>query len=447
VLALPYAFRAAGVFPALCVCFCVWLASTHSFMLLARCAEALQRYSYKEVALCTYGPFAANFSEGAILLYTLGNLIGRQIILGDLLPPLLQVIVGEDAFYAQRSWVMAFVTWALLIPVSLSPYIDSLKWSSLFGLLCMCYVVVLFIVYFTSGYFVEGSLRPAQARPFHGSMLSLMAFPLLVVSFTAHYNTMDMYWELKDRSIGRMQTVVHTSTGICLGVYMVVGLCGYLLFMDETQPNILVNFWTDRNIEPNVFITLAFIAICLAVSFSFPLVCHGARNSVKKLFFSNPYLPVHNTVGGSEDPDSERCFSTAQFQHVSVTVAVILLSFFVGLAVPDIGVVFAFMGSTVGVCFVYILPALFYLKVHQMVNEKSALDHKSRHKYLKTSKLTFACASTRIKQNSDYTCRNISFFHCKFLKFLNASLRFSSLVVSYKCSRTYCLWTRHRDAW
>jgi len=289
VLALPYAFRAAGLVPAVLICVSVWMASTYSFMLLARCAEALNRFSYKEVAVETYGPFAANFSEGAILLYTLGNLIGRQIILGDLLPPFVQFFFGEEAVFAQRGSVMGFVTCVVLIPVSMSPYIDSLKWSSLFGLLCMCYVVVLFVIHFMVGSFVTHTIDPNDARLAHGSFLAMMAFPLLVVSFTAHYNTMDMYWELKDRSIRKMQTVIKTSTGICLFAYILIGVAGYMLFMDGTKPNILVNFWMDRSKPPTLWTGLAFGAISLAVSFSFPLVCHGARNSVVKLFLHNPY--------------------------------------------------------------------------------------------------------------------------------------------------------------
>ncbi|GAB5361589.1 hypothetical protein AAMO2058_000725700 [Amorphochlora amoebiformis] len=351
VLALPYAFRAAGVLPAICICISVWIASSYSFVLLARCAEELQEFSYKDVATRTYGPDAAQFSEAAILIYTIGNLIGRQIILGDLLPPLVQVLMGIDSIFAQRWVVLSVVTGVILIPVSLSPYIDSLKWSSVFGLVCMCYVVLLFVGLFSRG-FQLGMVNPMEARAAHSSFLSLMAFPLLVVSFTAHYNTMDMYWELKSRSIDKMRFVVSISTGICLAVYLLVGLTGYFLFMDKTEPNILVNLWVDREHPPHILISTAFAAISLAVSFSFPLVCHGARNSIKKLFF------FHR---GGEIYDDGR--DTEHTEHVCITLAVVMTSLIIGLYIPDIGVIFAFMGSTVGVTFVYILPGLFYLKI------------------------------------------------------------------------------------
>jgi len=220
----------------------------------------------------------------------------------------------------------------------------------LFRVRACSYVVVMFIAYFCRG-MATSTIAMEETRLANPSLLGLMAFPLLVVSFTAHYNTMDMYWELKRRSIPRMQTVVRSSTGICLAVYVIVGTTGYLLFMDDTQPNILVNFWVDRSQPPNMFVATAFAAISLAVSFSFPLVCHGARNSVKKLFFASRFQKIED--GGVAE----------NIGHIAITVAIVLLSLFVGLCVPDIGVVFAFMGSTVGVCFVYILPALFFIKV------------------------------------------------------------------------------------
>mmetsp|Transcript_4755 Transcript_4755/g.7061 ORF Transcript_4755/g.7061 Transcript_4755/m.7061 type:complete len:448 (+) Transcript_4755:155-1498(+) len=352
VLALPYAFRAAGVLPALGVCLSVWLASSYSFILLARCAEKLEKYSYKNVALETLGDGAAIFSESVIMLYTIGNLIGRQIILGDLLPPIFQAIVGTESFYAQRSMVLWIVNLTILIPVSLSPYIDSLKWSSLFGLMCMCYVVCLFVVTFT-GNMAIGNIEFQSCKSINPSLLSLMAFPLLVVSFTAHYNTFDMYWELKDRSIERMKYVVSTSTGICLAVYIIVGLSGYLLFMEKTQPNILVNLWTDRNDFPGIFTATAFLAISVAVSLSYPLVCHGARGSVKKLLFTRVDMEAADGIN-----------------HVLITISIIILSLLVGLYIPDIGIIFAFMGSTVGVCFVYVLPGLFYIETCKIVSRR-----------------------------------------------------------------------------
>eukprot|EP00467_Chlorarachnion_reptans_P008664 CAMPEP_0114499168 /NCGR_PEP_ID=MMETSP0109-20121206/7271_1 /TAXON_ID=29199 /ORGANISM="Chlorarachnion reptans, Strain CCCM449" /LENGTH=445 /DNA_ID=CAMNT_0001676713 /DNA_START=200 /DNA_END=1537 /DNA_ORIENTATION=+ len=383
VLALPFAFCAAGVIPALLICCAVWMASSYSFMLLARCAEATQRFSYKGVALETYGPFAATFSEGAILIYTMGNLIGRQIILGDLLPPLMRVLLGEGSLYAQRGFVLASTTCFLLLPVSLSPYIDSLKWSSLFGLCCMCYVVCLFIARFTGGLFSSGTVNVDDVRMAHSSFLSLMAFPLLVVSFTAHYNIMSMYWELKERSIEKMQFVVSSSTGICLAVYIVVGVSGYMLFMDDTQPNILVNFWTDKRRAPDGFVSLAFIAISLAVSLSFPLVCHGARNSLKKLCCSNPYMNSEDIESGVVLRYLLPCVGDADengwLNNFLVTSLIIFISFVVGLYIPDIGVIFAFMGSTVGVCFVYILPGLFYIKVHQMEEDRRAKGNEIKH--------------------------------------------------------------------
>jgi len=367
VLALPYAFRAAGVIPATLICVAVWIASSYSFMLLATCAEHLNEFSYKGVAKRTYGDFAAQFSESAIMIYTIGNLIGRQIILGDLLPPLVALIVGESHALASRWFVMTVVTCVVLIPLSISPYIDSLKWSSLFGLMCMCYVVVLFVVYFLADTY-NGNLRTQEIKYMNDSILGLMAFPLLVVSFTAHYNTMDMYWELKDRTLPKMSSVIRSSTVICLITYVIVGMSGYLIFTDSTYSNILVNLWSDRGVRPNMFVLLAFAAISVAVSFSFPLVCHGARNSVLKLFFGNPTQHEQNV-------------------DVIVTFAIVFLSLLIGLYVPDIGVVFAFMGSTVGVLFVYILPALFYIKILDSKNQKQEDLEGKLGKEDKTSKI------------------------------------------------------------
>lgn len=152
-----------------------------------------------------------------------------------------------------RSFVMASTTCFLLLPVSLSPYIDSLKWSSLFGLCCMWYLCLCQIrVIFTeiqilqlrcvsircslcdrnaifrdsecirskngkSSFLLIGWLLICEhlvQLQFHcangipsarGVVYGQIFFKRCTTStFTvqAHYNTMSMYWELKERSIG-----------------------------------------------------------------------------------------------------------------------------------------------------------------------------------------------------------------------------------------------------
>lgn len=113
ILALPYAFRCAGLGVGTIILLVVWAASSHSFVLLSQCAEMSQSYSFLAIAKRTYGRAASVTSEGAIFLYTIGNLIVRIIIIGNCCQPVLERYGGESRYTSVAS-ITLIVTVSLL---------------------------------------------------------------------------------------------------------------------------------------------------------------------------------------------------------------------------------------------------------------------------------------------------------------------------------------------
>lgn len=346
VLSIPYAFRAAGWLTAIFIILLVWSASSYAFVVLARCSEATDCFTYKGIALVASGKVAALIAEVMILGYCFGNLIGRVIILGEVLPFIVEALDSsckddDAAIYCERSFLISVVTAAVLLPLSLLPRMDMLKFSSLFSVLCI--VLVIFVV--VDEFALRSRLHsPGQVIAVHSSFVLFMAFPILVVSFTAHYNLPRMYEDLKERTVGNMSKVVSISTTVCLVAYGVMGQCGYMAFRDATPSNILsADYITDEVYDKKPLAMIAYCALACSISLSFPLVCFAVRGSIETLFFPG------------------RPFSWAR--HVVVTVCIAGIALLVGNFVDDLAIVFALMGSTVGVGFVYILPGMFYAKL------------------------------------------------------------------------------------
>lgn len=399
VLTIPYAFRAAGYVSGIIVIFLVWFASSYSFNILARCTQATGETSYKGIAMVAYGRVAGTVAEALIMGYTIGNLIGRIIILGDFLPALAQVVApdsacgaaptssptmapttaptnaslnfldvafasntttalpagSEDAIYCQKWFLLVMVTSCILFPLSLLPRIEMLKFSSVFAVLCILYVLIVVV----DEYGVNGKLADTEhwgdLVAFRPNFVAFMAFPILVVSFTAHYNMPKMYGELKDRTVENMQKVVTMSTVICALAYITMGMLGYLTFRDHTVDNILKVDFIHHQItqEKKILPMLAYAAMICSISLSYPLVAFAVRNTVMNIFFPH------------------REFSWPF--HTLLTFIIVGTSLGVGLSGVDLGFVFALMGSTVGVGFVYILPGLCYLRLVDLSDEKLSL--------------------------------------------------------------------------
>ncbi len=81
--------------------------------------------------------------------------------------------------------------------------------------------------------------------------------------------------ELKNPSVRRINIVIASNVAIVFVVYLLIGLFGYLAFLDKTEGNILENYAYD-----DVPIQIGALGITIAVIFYVPLNTHPCRITV-----------------------------------------------------------------------------------------------------------------------------------------------------------------------
>lgn len=345
-LSIPFAFRVAGLVPALLCLLLVWALSTLSFDVLARSASYSHTFTYKEIAVATTGVLTGFVAELCIVVYTFLNLIGRGILLVQLLTPALEQF-GAPAVLRER-WLIVLVGAALVFPFTILRRIDGLKVTSFFSLAC---------VLLTTGtvvYMFDATHIPSwdHVMVWPSSVDGLIAFGILIVSFCAHYNMPTMYRELRQRSPRRMRWVILISTSFCALLYTVVGTLGYLTCLDHTQGNVLEDYAANA-----VPVSVARVALVLAIVLSTPLVLYACRRSFLTLFL-------------------------ARFQHadtheyplplwIGVALLIQLLSGVVAYLFNEIEVVFGFSGAVIGSTFVFFIPGLIFVRLSRQVSPTS----------------------------------------------------------------------------
>lgn len=341
-LSIPFAFRVAGIVPALLCLVGIWLLSSLSFDVLARSAEYTGKFTYKEIAITSAGPAVGYFAEFCIMVYTFLNLIGRMIILADFLTTVFgSNLVGLSAgsVLTQRWFIIVMVS-LVIFPLTILRRIDMLKFTSFLSLLCVLFTSVVVVIMYDFTKVPVGArlaIWPESADAF-------IAFGILVVSFCAHYNIPAQYEELQDRSPAKMRVVIFSSTTICAILYSVVGIMGYLTCLDDTQGNVLSDY------APNVIrVTVARLALSVAIIFSSPLVLYACRRAFLTLFMSRFKDPI-----------------SGQYSWFIWIVIPIVLQSLVGLiavVLKQIQVVYGYSGAIIGVTFVFFLPGLFFIKL------------------------------------------------------------------------------------
>ncbi|KAI0394514.1 transmembrane amino acid transporter protein-domain-containing protein [Xylariaceae sp. FL0594] len=367
-LAMPSALSHFGM--VLGVIVILWSGFTSAFglYLQSRSARYLDRGSSSFFALSqlTY-PNAAVIFDAAIAIKCFGVGVSYMIIIGDLMPG---VIEGFDSRAASVGYLMDRNFWITvfmlaIIPLSFLRRLDSLKYTSIIALIAIGYLIVLVVYHFASD--VLAPREKLRIIQWAGPVEALASLPVVIFAYTCHQNMFSILNELQDNSPKSVIGVLFASIGSAAGVYVLVSITGYLTFGNDITGNI-VSMYT-----PSIASTLAKAAIVVLVTFSVPLQIHPCRASVDAVLKWRPN--AISSPGRTSSPNSRLLLPTAtrsdhgpsapmsELRFAVLTTILLILAYTVALTVTSLERVLAYVGSTGSTAISFILPGLFYYKI------------------------------------------------------------------------------------
>lgn len=140
-----------------------------------------------------------------------------------------------------------------------------------------------------------------------------------------------------------MTKATRISLVLCAIIYFCVGLFGYLLFGDSIASDILVNF--DKSSGSSLLNNVVRLSYALHLVLVYPLLNFSLRGNIDELLF--PKKPV---------------LATDNFRFISLTLVLLVLSYFAAIAIPDIWIFFQYVGSTTIISLAFIFPAAITLR-------------------------------------------------------------------------------------
>ncbi|KAL2801133.1 transmembrane amino acid transporter protein-domain-containing protein [Aspergillus keveii] len=367
VLAMPLAISHMGIALGTFVILWSGVAAGFGLYLQSRCAQYLDRgnASFFALSQMTY-PNAAVIFDAAIAIKCFGVGVSYLIIIGDLMPGVVQGFVGgEPAFdflVDRHFWVTAFML--IIIPLSYLRRLDSLKYTSVAALVSMAYLVVLVVYHFIIGD-TKADRGPIRVIYWAGAVPTLSSFPVIVFAFTCHQNMFSILNEIQNNSHFRTTAVVFASIGSSATTYILVAITGYLSFGNSVGGNIVGMY------PPGLWATIGRAAIVILVMFSYPLQCHPCRASVDAVLRWRP-RPSASTNEGSPHrhpllPGVPRGSRTQEamsdLRFSIITTSILILSYIVAMTVSSLEAVLAYVGSTGSTSISFILPGIFYYKI------------------------------------------------------------------------------------
>ncbi|KAL5339008.1 transmembrane amino acid transporter protein-domain-containing protein [Aspergillus crustosus] len=367
VLAMPLAISHMGIVLGIFVILWSGVMAGFGLYLQSLCAQYLDRgnASFFALSQITY-PNAAVIFDAAIAIKCFGVGVSYLIIIGDLMPGVVQGFVGGEAPYDfledRHFWVTVFML--IIIPLSYLRRLDSLKYTSIAALVSMGYLVVLVVYHFIIGD-TKADRGPIRVIHWAGAVPTLSSFPVIVFAFTCHQNMFSILNEIQNNSHFRTTAVVLASIGSSASTYILVAVTGYLSFGNSVGGNIVGMY------PPGVWATIGRAAIVILVMFSYPLQCHPCRASVDAVLRWRPKPTQSRTEGsphrqallpgGPRGARTQESMSDLRFSVI--TTSILILSYIVAMTVSSLEAVLAYVGSTGSTSISFILPGLFYYKI------------------------------------------------------------------------------------
>ncbi|KAJ5795150.1 hypothetical protein N7457_001749 [Penicillium paradoxum] len=365
VLAMPLAISHMGIVLGVCVVLWSGLTAGFGLYLQSLCAQYLDRGSASFFALSqlTY-PNAAVVFDAAIAIKCFGVGVSYLIIIGDLMPGVVQGFVGSEPGYDflvdRQFWITAFML--IVIPLSYLRRLDSLKYTSIAALVSMAYLVVLIVYNFVKGDTMEDR-GPVRVGHWAGAVPTLRSLPVIVFAFTCHQNMFSILNEIANNSHFRTTAVILASNGSAAATYILAGITGYLSFGNSVGGNIVGMY------PPGVYATIGRAAIVMLVVFSYPLQCHPCRASVDAVL---KWRPRKRAIGAEGSPHRHPLLgprgnripeAMTDLRFSVITTTILILSYLVAMTVSSLEAVLAYVGSTGSTSISFILPGLFYYKI------------------------------------------------------------------------------------
>ena len=392
-LGIPLALANDGVIVGISILLLGAATSGYGLFLQAYVARFVPRGHATFFNLCsiTYPALSVAF-DAAIAVQCFGCAISYLVVIGDLMPTIVPSVPYVSAENYRNFWILASML--LCVPLSFLKNLDSLKYTSVLGLVAIGYLALLVVSGYVFGY-VPGELRgevtlvPASLRGVFST------FSIVVFAYTGQQNMFSIINEAANNSLVSMTRLIYFAILCTSALFILVGLAGYLTFGDKAGGNVILLY------PASWYSTIGRLAIVFMVASLFPLMLHPARISVNNMYYwikTNVFtVPPDNpeTTNTQSVSESTSLLASAPPQSIKpspvvpfpdstfyiLTVVLLLVGNIAAITIKSFAFVLAVVGATGSTAISFILPGMFgYSLIGSNTDEPSV--HERVLKYL-----------------------------------------------------------------
>ncbi|XP_018423560.1 PREDICTED: putative sodium-coupled neutral amino acid transporter 8 [Nanorana parkeri] len=249
--------------------------------------------------------------------------------------------VGENfqPWYLDPRLTMSLLCLLVILPLSIPKEISFQKYTSILGTLAAGYLTVVIIVKY---YLMEHTVFRKHEYTSNVSSLASMfsVIPTICFGFQCHEACITIYSSMRNKCLSNWVAVSVVSMLICLLIYSLTGIYGYLTFGEGVAADILMSYPGN-----DVVVIIARLLFAISIITIYPIILLLGRSVLQEVWMDHKQMTVYVAA------------SYERFVRVTLTVLWILVTLIIALFVPDISEIISIIGG-ISAFFIFIFPGL-----------------------------------------------------------------------------------------
>ncbi|XP_061324957.1 solute carrier family 38 member 8 isoform X4 [Pezoporus flaviventris] len=349
-LSFPWAFgRAGGAVPALLVELGSLVFLVSGLAVLGYAAALSAQPTYQGVVRAVCGAAVGKLCEVCFLLNLFMISVALLRVVGDQLEKLCDSLYPNGTlsgaplsppWYADQRFTLSALCVFVIFPLSVPKEIGFQKYSSILGTLAACYLTLVIILKYHLQAESLGWPEPSQPSRASSWASIFSVIPTICFGFQCHEACVAIYSSMRNQSFLHWIAVSVVSMLICLLIYSLTGLYGYLTFGEAVAPDVLMSYPGN---DPVVIVARLLFGVSIITIY--PIVVLLGRSVVRDVWVT----PKHRAMVVPEAQE--------QRNRVALTVTWMATTLTIALFVPDIGKVIELIGG-ISAFFIFIFPGL-----------------------------------------------------------------------------------------
>ncbi|KAF7209328.1 sodium-coupled neutral amino acid transporter 3 [Nothobranchius furzeri] len=357
ILGLAFGMANTGVVLFVVLLCCIAVMSAYSIHLLLKSAGVVGIRAYEQLGNRAFGQPGKMLAACVITIHNIGAMSTYLYIVKSELPLVIQAFLGKQVitgeWFLNGNYLIIIVSALVIFPLALMRHLGYLGYTSGFSLTCMMFFL-LSVIYkkFNIPCPLPGHNTTApnstshvnvtcEAQPFTVNSETAYTIPILAFAFVCHPEVLPIYTELRNATKRRMQCVANVSILAMFVMYLLTAIFGYLTFYTAVEAELLHTYSKVDSLD--ILILCVRLAVLVAVTLTVPVVLFPIRKALLQIFF--PDKPFH------------------WVRHITIALSLIISVDLLVICVPSIKDIFGVIGATSAPSLIFILPAIFYIRI------------------------------------------------------------------------------------